>query len=86
MSVIPGPGLYDSADEWLVGLEKYGLAIGAKPLILGFLSLLTARGEVRAFWDQVAEWGRHAEGATISPTPTIEEALRAAWPILTQKV
>lgn len=84
MSVIPGPLIYKSADEWLAGPEKYGVVIGAEPLDAFGFGYILSRGEVRAFWDQVAEWGSHAV-SKLPEDASIEDILRAAWPILTQQ-
>jgi len=83
MSTFPKPELYETADDWLTALHEYGIAIGATPLTLGFFSLLRAKWQVRAFWDQIAEWGKEAPHLT--PSTTTEDALRAAWPILVQE-
>jgi len=84
MTVIPGPSLYDSADEWLAGLEIYGKNIGAQPMDAFGFGYFLSRGEVRTFWDQVVEWGSYATG--LPDDADIEDILRAAWPVLIQRV
>lgn len=84
MTVIPGPHLYASAAEWLVGLEKYGTAIGAERMDHWGLAYIASRGEVRAFWDQIVEWGKQSPKPTAGAT--IRGALLDAWPFLTQRI
>jgi hypothetical protein len=71
---------FETADEWLIELDRIGKELGAKRLGPLAIGRLISTGQVAEFWNEIERLG---DLAAIEGNPTIEEQLRAAYIVLT---